>query len=35
MSDKLTLKLVLYIVPIGCFIAGFFMLWFSLKLKKS
>lgn len=35
MNDELTLKLAMYILPAVCFISGFFMLRFSLKLKKK
>lgn len=35
MSDELLLKIGTYIVPIASFISGFFMLRYSLKLKKK
>lgn len=35
MNEELILKLSVWILPVGCFIAGFFMLRFSLKLKKK
>lgn len=35
MNEELILNIVMYILPVGFFIAGFFMLRFSLKLKKK
>lgn len=35
MNEELLFKLAMYILPVGCFISGFFMLRFSLKLKKK
>lgn len=35
MSDELSFKIVIYIIPIVCFISGFIMLRFSMNLKKK